>query len=65
MGTVHKMIESIIQKRSNGNQAIANLTKTKLTLKGFNPSRFSPNTPDDPAVISKLKNVAIELGVTI
>lgn len=57
------MITQIIAQRSQGNPTLASTTKTKLILKGLNPDRFNPTSPDDPAVIQKAVTVAAEMGI--
>jgi len=64
-GKIHSMIETICNERSKGNQVVYNTTKTKLLLKGINPDSYGPSSPDDPAVIAKLRDVAREMGVNI
>ena len=64
-GTAKKMIDKIIEKKAGGNQTLAITTRTKLILKGLNPDKFDLTTPDDPAVIAKLKNLATELSVPL
>jgi hypothetical protein len=59
------MLDTIIQKRSKGNATIAMTTKAKLILKGFNPDSFGHGSPDDSDIISKVRQVAAELGVTL
>jgi len=59
------MLDSIIQQRANGNATIANTTKTKLILKGVHPDRFNGSSPDDPALMEKVKAIALELGVHV
>lgn len=59
------MIDAILEKRSKGNATIALTTKTKFVLKGINPDRFDSNSPDDPAVVAKIKTIAAEMGVSI
>jgi hypothetical protein len=34
-----------------------------LILKGVNPDRYTAESPDDPAVITKVLAIAAELGV--
>ncbi len=63
-GEIHRMINTIIQKRSNGNEAIMSTTKTKLIIKGINPNKFNATTQDDPIIIDKLKTIANEFGIT-
>ena len=62
-GQINQMLNSIIEKRARGNLVVAGATKTKLILKGLNPDRFDQGSPDDPAIIAKVRAFAIELGV--
>lgn len=57
-GKIKEMIESIIEERSKGNPAIAEMTKAKLILKGFNPNNFNSDTKDDPIMIERLLNIS-------
>lgn len=63
-GQINRMINSIIQQRSNGNPTIASTTKTKLILKGINPSKFNDTSDDDQIIIDKIKIIANEFGIT-
>lgn len=65
MGQIRRMLDTIIEKRAKGNPTIAMTTKTKLILKGFNPDKFDHNSPDDPEILAKVRQVATELGVTL
>ena len=64
-GQVKAMIDQIIAQRSQGNPVLASTTTTKLILKGFDPTRYGDDSPDDPQVIAKLRQVAAELSVTL
>ena len=64
-GQIKTILDSIIQQRAKGNSAIAATTKTKLILKGLNPDRFTSSSPDDPAMLTKVKAIAVELGVNL
>lgn len=64
-GKIKKTIDIIIQKRSNGNPTIMATTKTKLLLKGINPSKYDDNSEDDPVILEKLKNLASELSIEL
>ena len=64
-GIINKMICTIIAQRSKGNPTIGSTTRTKLILKGIDPSKYTPSSPDDPVVIENLKLVAKELSVTL
>jgi len=64
-GQVHVVIQKIIASRSNGNPALAQATSTKLLMKGIDPSKWTPASPDDPAILAKVKQAAAEFGVTV
>jgi hypothetical protein len=59
------MIDAITEKRSRGNPTIVYSTKAKFIFKGVNPDRFSATSPDDPAVIAKVRAIAAEMGIDI
>jgi hypothetical protein len=62
-GKIKEIIDEIIQKRSKGNPAIAEMTKAKLILKGINPSKFDSYSDDDAIIIEKLLNIEQLLNV--
>jgi hypothetical protein len=64
-GQVKTMLDRIVLERARGDDVLAMLTKAKLILKGFDPDRFNVNSPDDPATIAKVRQVARELGVVL
>ena len=64
-GQIKRMLDSIIERRSHGNPTVAMTTKTKLVLKGLNPDRFNGASPDDPAIMDKVRAVAAELGMSV
>ena len=64
-GQIKRMIDSIVEQRAKGNPTIVLTTQTKLVLKGIAPSRFVESSPDDPAVIARLRVIAAEFGVQI
>jgi len=64
-GKIKRMIDTIIEKRSNGNEILKNTTRTKLIIKGYNPDRWTPQSEDDPAKISELKQIARDMGVEL
>jgi hypothetical protein len=64
-GQVKKMLDLIILKRSNGNPVLETTTKTKLIMKGLNPEKFTISSPDDPAIVAKVKALAGELGISL
>lgn len=62
-GQTKQMIDTILERRAKGNPTLFFATKTKLILKGVNPDRYTAESPDDPAVITKVLAIAVELGV--
>jgi len=61
-GKIKEIIDRIIQERSKGNPAIAEMTKAKFILKGVNPNKFSKCSEDDPVIIEKLITIARQLN---
>lgn len=64
-GQIHKMINTLIERRSKGNTTIAITTKTKLIFKGINPELYTAQSSDDPNIMKKIKDIAAEMGVTL
>jgi len=64
-GRIKQIIDQIVRQRAGNDAVLVDTTKTKLILKGVNPDRFTVQSPDDPAVIEKLKIIATEMGVRI
>jgi len=64
-GQVHAVIQKIVASRSNGNLALAQATSTKLLMKGIDAAKWTPSSPDDPAMLTKVKQAAAEFGVTV
>ncbi len=60
-GKVKQMIDTIINQRAKDNAMLAGVIKTKLMLKGIDPNKFTAQSPDDPAVISKLEALIKDL----
>ncbi len=64
-GQIYNMIQKIITEKSRGNKVIANSVKTKIILKGVAIDKYTPTSPDDMAVIQKLRDIAKEFGLII
>ncbi|NCC77579.1 MAG: hypothetical protein EOM08_14240 [Clostridia bacterium] len=64
-GKIRQIMETIIQERSMGNPAIAEMTKAKFILKGIRLEHYDDQTEDDPAVIEKLLQLKGQLIETI
>ncbi len=61
-GQIKRTIDAIIQQRAKGDPLLERTTKTKLLLKGINPTRYTEESGDDPAVLEKLRRFADEMG---
>ncbi len=59
------MIQTIITQKAKGNAVIANSVKTKMYLKGIAVEKYTAASPDDPAIVQKVREVAKEFGVAI
>jgi hypothetical protein len=64
-GQIKHMLDSIVKRRANGNQTVAQLTETKLILKGIDPRKYNGASADDPAMVARVRAVAAELGVVL
>jgi hypothetical protein len=64
-GVIKRMIDSIVEQRAKGNTAIAITVQTKLVLKGVNPDKFNASSPDDPAIIAKVRAIGADLGAHV
>lgn len=64
-GQIQKMIQTVITQKAKGNMVIANSIQTKLYLKGVAVDKFTAVSPDDPAVMQKVREIAKEFGVIV
>jgi hypothetical protein len=64
-GKIRAMIDQIVARRAKGNAMIEKTTVTKLLMKGFDPSKYDAQSPDDAAKIAELQRIATEFGVTL
>src|SRR5688572_12954370 len=62
-GQIKKLIDNVVQARSKGNAALATITRAKLAFKGINPDKYTDNSPDDPAILTRLQSIADEFNV--
>jgi len=64
-GKIHRLIDTILEKRSGGSPIIRQTTRTKLILKGINPDAYPPDAPDDPKIVERLFEIASAMGVEL
>ncbi len=60
-GQIKKMIDNIVEQRSQGNKVLQGVVKMKLILKGIDPKNYTETSPDDPAVLGRLLELMQEL----
>ncbi|HTY20755.1 MAG TPA: hypothetical protein VMC44_03885 [Geobacteraceae bacterium] len=59
-GKIKEMIDALVSQRAQGNSVLEGVVKIKLILKGIDPKNYSPDSPDDPAIIAKLEELMRE-----
>ena len=64
-GQIHKMVQQIISQKSKGNAVIANSVRTKIYLKGIAVDKYTASSPDDAAIIQKVREIGKEFGVMV
>jgi hypothetical protein len=64
-GKIKRIIDEIVQKRSKGVDTIMVTTRTKLFLKGINVDSYTESSDDNEEVVSKLRQIANEMGVQL
>ena len=64
-GRIKQMIDKIVWERSKGNETIKKTTYAKLSLKGVSVEGYDSFSPDDPLVITRLQEIAREMGVNL
>ena len=60
-GKIKQMIDSIMDQRAKDNPMLQGVIRTKLVLKGIDAKKFTPQSDDDPAIISKLEALVKDL----
>jgi hypothetical protein len=64
-GKIKQMLDTIITLRSQGKPTLVITTRTKLIMKGIDPEQYTLDSPDDPAVIEKLRLIAAEMKIAL
>ncbi len=64
-GQIKNLIDRIVERRAKGDPLVIHATQAKLIFKGINPARFDTNSPDDPALIARLKAIAAEFRIDL
>jgi len=61
-GKIKEMIDFVLKQRAAGNPTLEKIIKTKMILKGINPSKFTAESDDDPEVLKQVEGMSMELG---
>lgn len=64
-GQIYNMIQTIIAQKSKGNAVIEHSVRTKMFLKGIPVDKYTATSPDDPAILQKVREVAKEFGIIV
>jgi hypothetical protein len=64
-GKIKLTIDKIVAERSKGSVTVKNTTLTKLILKGIRVDSFNENSEDNPEILARLQQIAVEMGVKL
>lgn len=62
-GRIKTILDRILHQHSTEGPGRARALRTKLLLRGIDPETFSERTPDDPAVLRQVQEIAHRLGL--
>jgi len=62
-GIAIKIIENLLDTKAKDNQVLRNAIKIKLMMRGIPIQSLNASTPDDDAMIAKIKEISKEYGV--
>lgn len=64
-GQIKTFIDQITEKRAAGNRVLTHTTHARLILKGIIPASYTAASPDQPAIVAQLRQIAGDLGVAL
>lgn len=62
-GRTKRILDRILQQRSAEGPARTMALRTKLLLRGIDPENFTERTPDDPAILRQVQEIARRMGL--
>ena len=65
MGKVKRLVDTLIEKRANGNHFLELDLQMKLLFKGINIKEITDDTPDDPGTLSKIYEMAEQFNIEL
>lgn len=63
-GRTKRILDRILEQRSAEGPARTMALRTKLLLRGIDPENFTARTPDDPAVLRQVREIARRMGLS-
>ncbi len=60
-GQIKLCIDAIMESFANGDMLVERLIATKLYLRGIHREKFQSDTPDDPVILARLKDIERDL----
>ena len=64
-GKIKKMIDTIIEKKSNGDPILKKTTRLKLARKGIDVDKYTATSEDDAEILTKLRQIANEFKINL
>jgi len=64
-GQIKSLLDQIIQHKSQGDPIMEKLMKTKLLVKGIRCDQFTLTSDDDPTILHKVQQAAVDFGVPL
>lgn len=62
-GKIRQLLDRVIDQRSQGDAILAITTTTRIILRGVDPARFDANSEDDPMILERVRDMALEFGI--
>jgi len=64
-GTIHRLINRLIELRTGGQPGLAASIKIRLIMKGVDPDQHTESSADNPAIISRLYAIAKDMSIDL
>ena len=64
-GKIHDMINRLLQIRTEGRPNQLATEKIKLIMKGIDPDKYTPDSPDDASVMARLLSIAKAMEINL
>ena len=64
-GQVRALLNRIIEFRTRGNPFLVPFVRARIMLKGICPENYDETSEDDPVMISRVKMLAVDMGIDL